>query len=416
MKGQRTKNHFHLTWCCKKCTEQQKSVFGFVMTPSCHQLAYVCWDDSLRTDGVTCILPVRTLVTNHENSWMSNVDLVCVFSTRRSRARNYDAELRRCRPEPTLVEFGDYHPLKAIMVGITPAQLTFPCSLVCRNCSVCIVLSVCIMFWFPPKRRSPLRSGDGHKNTPWGSQRQHLLIFLLLVVCSDGPSQLDAGWDGSPLHVRRSISSRGSDRVTQCLRRGSFTPPIRRLTSRRSAAQLVLLSGSPHTEAHVFVYQDVGRKKREKEEEAVGSDFEPWSSKRGEILSRFTTTEKLSIVSSSQWRPSCFAPIGSRSELLPVLVCLALIHILCLCRIFSWVLIKVRPLLILTVTMNDFLFMSASFIHSWMQKTPNNWIIQCQNQAATELDVKYNLTFLLLQPLEKTQTQNQTTISEAGIT
>uniref|UniRef100_A0A8C1QMA4 VPS35 endosomal protein-sorting factor-like n=1 Tax=Cyprinus carpio TaxID=7962 RepID=A0A8C1QMA4_CYPCA len=38
----------------------------------------------------------------------------------------------------------------------------------------------------------------------------------------------------------------------------------------------------------------LGRKRREKEEE-VGSDFEPWSSKRGEILSRFTTTEKLSI-------------------------------------------------------------------------------------------------------------------------
>uniref|UniRef100_A0A672RXJ8 VPS35 endosomal protein-sorting factor-like n=1 Tax=Sinocyclocheilus grahami TaxID=75366 RepID=A0A672RXJ8_SINGR len=32
-----------------------------------------------------------------------------------------------------------------------------------------------------------------------------------------------------------------------------------------------------------------------KREEEVGSDFEPWSSKRGEILSRFTTTEKLSI-------------------------------------------------------------------------------------------------------------------------
>ncbi|XP_018600962.2 VPS35 endosomal protein-sorting factor-like isoform X2 [Scleropages formosus] len=37
-----------------------------------------------------------------------------------------------------------------------------------------------------------------------------------------------------------------------------------------------------------------GRKRREKEEE-VGPDFEPWSAKRGEILARFTTTEKLSI-------------------------------------------------------------------------------------------------------------------------
>uniref|UniRef100_A0A3B1JQY8 VPS35 endosomal protein-sorting factor-like n=1 Tax=Astyanax mexicanus TaxID=7994 RepID=A0A3B1JQY8_ASTMX len=36
-------------------------------------------------------------------------------------------------------------------------------------------------------------------------------------------------------------------------------------------------------------------KQRENEDE-VGADFEPWSAKRGEILSRFTTTEKLSIV------------------------------------------------------------------------------------------------------------------------
>uniref|UniRef100_A0A3Q2YTV6 VPS35 endosomal protein-sorting factor-like n=1 Tax=Hippocampus comes TaxID=109280 RepID=A0A3Q2YTV6_HIPCM len=34
---------------------------------------------------------------------------------------------------------------------------------------------------------------------------------------------------------------------------------------------------------------------RKKEDEPVGADFEPWSMKRGEILARFTTTEKLSI-------------------------------------------------------------------------------------------------------------------------
>uniref|UniRef100_A0A8C1KSW9 VPS35 endosomal protein-sorting factor-like n=1 Tax=Cyprinus carpio TaxID=7962 RepID=A0A8C1KSW9_CYPCA len=45
---------------------------------------------------------------------------------------------------------------------------------------------------------------------------------------------------------------------------------------------------------NTMVLTELGRKRREKEEE-VGSDFEPWSSKRGEILSRFTTTEKLSI-------------------------------------------------------------------------------------------------------------------------
>ncbi|XP_066432356.1 VPS35 endosomal protein-sorting factor-like [Eleutherodactylus coqui] len=44
----------------------------------------------------------------------------------------------------------------------------------------------------------------------------------------------------------------------------------------------------------VVTTTDINRKKRDKED-YIGSDFEPWSSKRGEILARYTTTEKLSI-------------------------------------------------------------------------------------------------------------------------
>uniref|UniRef100_A0A6I8NRS7 VPS35 endosomal protein-sorting factor-like n=1 Tax=Ornithorhynchus anatinus TaxID=9258 RepID=A0A6I8NRS7_ORNAN len=41
---------------------------------------------------------------------------------------------------------------------------------------------------------------------------------------------------------------------------------------------------------------DSSRKKRDRDDHStVGFDFEPWSSKRGEILARYTTTEKLSI-------------------------------------------------------------------------------------------------------------------------
>ncbi|KAL2101771.1 hypothetical protein ACEWY4_003532 [Coilia grayii] len=42
---------------------------------------------------------------------------------------------------------------------------------------------------------------------------------------------------------------------------------------------------------------ELGRRRRDREvcEECVGSDFEPWASKRADILARFTTTEKLSI-------------------------------------------------------------------------------------------------------------------------
>lgn len=46
-----------------------------------------------------------------------------------------------------------------------------------------------------------------------------------------------------------------------------------------------------------LLVQELGRKKEKEEEAGVGLDFEPWSAKRGEILARFTTTEKLSIVS-----------------------------------------------------------------------------------------------------------------------
>uniref|UniRef100_A0A6Q2YW50 VPS35 endosomal protein-sorting factor-like n=1 Tax=Esox lucius TaxID=8010 RepID=A0A6Q2YW50_ESOLU len=40
---------------------------------------------------------------------------------------------------------------------------------------------------------------------------------------------------------------------------------------------------------------DLANGKRKEKEDEVAVDFEPWSSKRGEILARFTTTEKLSI-------------------------------------------------------------------------------------------------------------------------
>ncbi|KAK3529378.1 hypothetical protein QTP70_029483, partial [Hemibagrus guttatus] len=53
-------------------------------------------------------------------------------------------------------------------------------------------------------------------------------------------------------------------------------------------------ASEPPAMSHSSSAMELGRKRREKEEE-VGCDFEPWSAKRGEILARFTTTEKLSI-------------------------------------------------------------------------------------------------------------------------
>ncbi|XP_061611932.1 VPS35 endosomal protein-sorting factor-like isoform X2 [Phyllopteryx taeniolatus] len=55
----------------------------------------------------------------------------------------------------------------------------------------------------------------------------------------------------------------------------------------------IFAAETPYT-THIAFAGDA-RKKGEKENEPVGAYFEPWSMKRGEILARFTTTEKLSI-------------------------------------------------------------------------------------------------------------------------
>uniref|UniRef100_A0A3P8QCY1 VPS35 endosomal protein-sorting factor-like n=1 Tax=Astatotilapia calliptera TaxID=8154 RepID=A0A3P8QCY1_ASTCA len=134
----------------------------------------------------------------------------------RSHGRNYDTELQRCRLEAALVDFGDYHPLKPIMVTDT-------------------------------KTRRGTRKGSTSSSSSSSS--------------SAPPDPLSSMLDGTdPLSMFAAASA-------------SETPPM----------------------SHSSSTGDLGRRKREKEEEAVGPDFEPWSLKRGEILARFTTTEKLSI-------------------------------------------------------------------------------------------------------------------------
>ncbi|XP_028332294.1 VPS35 endosomal protein-sorting factor-like isoform X2 [Gouania willdenowi] len=133
----------------------------------------------------------------------------------RSRGRNYDAELQRCRSEAFLVDFGDYHPLKPLIVTDT-------------------------------KSRRGARKGSTSSSSSSSSS----------AAPSDPLSSMMDGTD--PLSMFAAANE---------------TPAM----------------------AHSTTTGDLLRKRREKEEEDVGADFVPWSSKRGEILARFTTTEKLSI-------------------------------------------------------------------------------------------------------------------------
>lgn len=140
--------------------------------------------------------------------------------TRRSRGRNYEAELQKFRPEPILVEFGEYHPLKPIMVFF-----------LCLSCSSTLIIYIIIIpYTHVFTHNTPLKMGlhlsyfqlsvgDWYKNPPWGPQRKYFL-FLVLILCAHRSAQLHAWWDRSSVYVCSSISKRGSQDAIQHLRRG----------------------------------------------------------------------------------------------------------------------------------------------------------------------------------------------------
>lgn len=129
--------------------------------------------------------------------------------SRYSRERHYVEELELCRLERMAVEYGDYHPLKVIIVTESRFKKV------------------------------------GHKESTSSSSSS----------CS-------------------SISN--VDPLSGIL---DGTDPLSMFAA---------------TAEQVSTSTDSSRKKCQKED-YLGSDFEPWSSKRGEILARYTTTEKLSI-------------------------------------------------------------------------------------------------------------------------
>uniref|UniRef100_A0A8C2U9G0 VPS35 endosomal protein-sorting factor-like n=1 Tax=Coturnix japonica TaxID=93934 RepID=A0A8C2U9G0_COTJA len=90
----------------------------------------------------------------------------------------------------------------------------------------------------------------------------------------------------------KKMSRKGSTSSTSSSSSSSMMDPLSSVLDGTDPLSLFAAAADPLTTT------DGIRKKRDKDDSsAVGSDFEQWSSKRSEILSRYTTTEKLSIVS-----------------------------------------------------------------------------------------------------------------------
>uniref|UniRef100_A0A8C9K4S2 VPS35 endosomal protein-sorting factor-like n=1 Tax=Panthera tigris altaica TaxID=74533 RepID=A0A8C9K4S2_PANTA len=90
----------------------------------------------------------------------------------------------------------------------------------------------------------------------------------------------------------KKVSRKGSTSSTSSSSSSSVVDPLSSVLDGTDPLSMILL---------LRPCLDSSRKRRDRDENSiVGSDFEPWASKRGEILARYTTTEKLSIVSTSK--------------------------------------------------------------------------------------------------------------------
>uniref|UniRef100_A0A8C3PSC1 VPS35 endosomal protein-sorting factor-like n=1 Tax=Calidris pygmaea TaxID=425635 RepID=A0A8C3PSC1_9CHAR len=93
----------------------------------------------------------------------------------------------------------------------------------------------------------------------------------------------------------KKMNRKGSTSSTSSSSSSSMMDPLSSVLDGTDPLSLFAAAADPVTTTAAM---DSTRKKRDKDDSsAVGSDFEPWSSKRGDILARYTTTEKLSIVS-----------------------------------------------------------------------------------------------------------------------
>ncbi|XP_038275814.1 VPS35 endosomal protein-sorting factor-like isoform X3 [Dermochelys coriacea] len=132
---------------------------------------------------------------------------------------------------------------------------------------------------------------------PWHARSRNYTSEIELCRLEAIPVEFGDYHPLKPITVTESktkkMGRKGSTSSTSSSSSSSMIDPLSSVLDGTDPLSLFAATADPVTTA---ANTDSTRKKHDKDDSlAVGSDFEPWSSKRGEILARYTTTEKLSI-------------------------------------------------------------------------------------------------------------------------
>uniref|UniRef100_A0A8C2MXP7 VPS35 endosomal protein-sorting factor-like n=1 Tax=Cricetulus griseus TaxID=10029 RepID=A0A8C2MXP7_CRIGR len=151
------------------------------------------------------------------------------------------------------------------------------------------------------KRGGPPRT-SGHVTEkmavfPWHSRNRNYKAELASCRLETVPLECGDYHPLKPITVTESktkkVNRKGSTSSTSSSSSSSVVDPLSSVLDGTDPLSMFAATSDPAASGTVT---DSSRKKRDKDDSSfVGPDFEPWANKRGEILARYTTTEKLSI-------------------------------------------------------------------------------------------------------------------------
>ncbi|KAM9059183.1 VPS35 endosomal protein-sorting factor-like isoform 3-T3 [Megaptera novaeangliae] len=138
---------------------------------------------------------------------------------------------------------------------------------------------------------------------PWHSRNRNYKAEFASCRLEAVPLEFGDYHPLKPITVTESktkkVSRKGSTSSTSSSSSSSVVDPLSSVLDGTDPLSMFAASADPAALAAttvILLAMDNSRKKRDRDDNSiVGSDFEPWASKRGEILARYTTTEKLSI-------------------------------------------------------------------------------------------------------------------------